>query len=457
MRPFASRINRNQAVYTVTAPGGFIVTPANATCALSWSTSARTSGYRVYVNSALVASLPASASSYTATGLTNELAHAFRVSAFNINNVESLTAPLIAVPQAVGSTVRNAVLYPFDSASLWNLGMDSGATFETSVATKTAAFIATAQPGSGQNYYLLTMYSQYYQPITLAQSTDPTAQITDSGASRDGSPSTVSTPVPVDAEIAVGTDQHMGIVNPARTFIAENWNTTRASSVLYNVGRYHNVDLKGSGMGPMNGVRAYGGSMIAGKIREWEVKQGRIDHMLSMVVPWTMLYFNPTNSVYGYATGGTTTAADQPGWPVGTAKAGFGTSLGYTWPATEQDYNAQGNYAGPIPMGSVFAIPPAVDVTALGLNAAGVIVARAMQDYGAMIVDTNGGSNGVNMIQVDNTAATATFITQIDDYGATLNVIRQQMRLVTNNLITTPKGGLPASGTRRRTAPVALI
>ena len=79
-----------------------------------------------------------------------------------------------------------------------------------------------------------------------------------------------------------------------------------------------------------------------------------------------------------------------PAGPPGYDANGYGTALGYVWPATEQDYDSPWTYGGALPMGSLVAIPRSVDITQLGLNPQTLAIARALQDYGGYIVDRAG-------------------------------------------------------------------
>jgi hypothetical protein len=45
------------------------------------------------------------------------------------------------------------------------------------------------------------------------------------------------------------------------------------------------------------------------------------------------------------------------------------------------------------PQGSIFRIKPSVDITTRGLSPEGLIVARALQDYGLIAADSNGSTH----------------------------------------------------------------
>jgi hypothetical protein len=102
-----------------------------------------------------------------------------------------------------------------------------------------------------------------------------------------------------------------------------------------------------------HGARACGFPLVAGLIRVDEVKAGAIEHALVVAYPGIMKdkYMSPasTPSAIGVAT----TAAGMP-------------------------------------CGARIQLDPSVDVTQLGLSPAGVVVARALQKYGAYVGDYSG-------------------------------------------------------------------
>lgn len=67
----------------------------------------------------------------------------------------------------------------------------------------------------------------------------------------------------------------------------------------------------------------------------------------------------------------------------------LGSADPYVWPAQGTDGGTTPAADG-VPMGSLFVIPEAVDVTSLGLSEIGVRLARAMQRYGLYLMDGTG-------------------------------------------------------------------
>ncbi|QSQ28621.1 hypothetical protein JY651_29995 [Pyxidicoccus parkwayensis] len=308
---------------------------------------------------------------------------------------------------------RDATLQPFRSGSVWNLPIGQEAVYADTTDLATKDFLATSLNGVSLTTW--ANWNQYSHPITFAANTDPWATVTDyNDSSRSG-----AYYVPATATIADGSDKHMHIINPPRTFIDEAWATTRQSPTAYSVGRHHTIDLYGSGLGPRAGVRAYGGSAVGGLIRAWETTSthakytGKIQHALAIAVDRTQLYYSG-----GYS---------------GYDSSGYGTAKGYVWPATEQDWGSETTYKGHVSMGAYFAIPPTVDLNAQGLTAEGKMVAQALQDFGAYVTDA---TVGCVTFYVEP-AAPSSFVNNLRKDAPKL---RSLLRRVTNNSPSTPNG-----------------
>ncbi|MCP3097267.1 hypothetical protein LZ198_00105 [Myxococcus sp. K15C18031901] len=313
---------------------------------------------------------------------------------------------------------RDATLQPFRSNSVWNLPIGQGATYADTTDLATKDFLATSLNGITLTSW--ANWNQYSHPVSFAADTDPWATVTDyNDSSRNG-----AYYVPATAVIADGSDKHMHVINPQKTYLDEAWATTRQSTTAYSVGRHHTIDLYGSGLGPRAGVRAYGGSAVGGLIRAWETTSthpsytGKIQHAIALAVDRAQLYYSG-------------------GWS-GYDSSGYGTAKGYVWPATEQDWGSESTYKGHVSMGAYFAIPPSVDINAQGLTAEGKMVAQALQDFGAYITDA---TVGCVTFYVEPAAPSA-FVNNLRKDAARL---RSLLRRVTNNSPSTPNG----PGTRR--------
>lgn len=157
------------------------------------------------------------------------------------------------------------------------------------------------------------------------------------------------------------------------------------------------IDAKGDGTGWWNGRRASMLPSFAGLIRTGEITSGVIRHALALQMSPTILKQQAI------------------------------------WPAYAFDRNS--GYSGTLPMGALLAIPQTVNVDGLGLSTQGKVVARALQNYGAYVVD-RGGSGGMTFLaELGNTEINWSTVSQ------DLGIIRNQLRWVTNNTAQTPGGG----------------
>lgn len=238
--------------------------------------------------------------------------------------------------------MREAWRWPFAADSPWNAGVGRGAVFERPSDPATSSLLdprATPWVNTGS----------YSHPVVLAGAGDPLATV-----SLPGGRPPVRFRIPPSARPAAGGDGHLHVVEPGGRFVDETWRM-RGSGASWSAGHHARIDLQGPGIGT-DGARAYGGSAVAGLIRTWELEAGIIRHALALAVPRDQL---------------------RPG-PV--------------WPATREDRDSARTYRGGLPMGAYAAIPPNVDVERLGLSADAVVVARALQRYGAYVVDAAGGA-----------------------------------------------------------------
>jgi len=271
---------------------------------------------------------------------------------------------------------REAALWPFSAASPWNTPIGSGAQLSAPDDPRTQALVNGQVPA-------WVNAGRYSHPIYVAQDTDPVRTVRDDG--RGGQ--TVELHIPAAAEPAAGDDSHLNIVDPTGRFVDELWRVRDQDGVL--VAGYHaRVDLMGDGLS--DGARAYGGSAIAGLIRSWELDDGVIRHALAIAL-----------------------RADQ-------------LRTGPVWPATRQDSDAAASYRGPLPMGSLIAIPRDVNLGKLHLSSAGMAVARALQRYGGYVVDR---SNGLTLYAEPALEGSP----RLDALRHDINRLRSELRVVVNN------------------------
>ena len=254
---------------------------------------------------------------------------------------------------------RVATLWPFSRDSIWNLPIGANAVYVPANIKKPTASGMTTDV----DVLILT----------------PDAPVTDvwknndawSGGSRCNAQGGVlfSAPIPTDFVVpGAGSGNPDGTTpNYATAILAADGHTLiqgqpmarcTTGGIATMMWSQQNEDLYGTG-----NSGAHGGSMLSslgGVIRLGElVPGGTIRHALKV-------------NLFG---------ADD-------YYTGYGS---YRWPATTADGCAPGCYGGSVPalrMGSLLALPPAVDVNSMGLEtAAAKILAHTFQDYGGYTVD----------------------------------------------------------------------
>ncbi len=236
-------------------------------------------------------------------------------------------------------------------------------------------------------------------PIYLAAVGDPWVTVHDEENARD-----FRAQVPRGAKPDPMADGHFYVVEPSHLFSLEMYRARMFADGHILARRAFRVSLTGPGMflrdGRFPGVRAMDASGMGGILRAWELRAGRIRHSLTFLLPFSRLKHGPV------------------------------------WPSAREDYWGFRDYKGHVPIGSLIAIPPDVDIGSLGLSASGLALARALQDYGAYCDD----SVGTDGIVVSAEGATEG-MPQLADMRRDFQVIRRSLRVVLNNTQATPGGG----------------
>ncbi|HEY8718355.1 DUF4214 domain-containing protein [Pengzhenrongella sp.] len=291
---------------------------------------------------------------------------------------------------------RTAAYDPWAVTAMSNTSVGSGAIYESKTSTMTAALL-TGTPTINRDRWSIS--------IALAKTTDPFVYLTDIGKT----PNVVyKIYIPVGLEPTAGTDKHVGIIQPDGVTLYECYKYNKVDATHFT-STYVNInDLRGDGL--QRGSRASGISFLIGLIRTHEMADKVIPHTIAIGTPASMMLSGPV------------------------------------WPARLQDNQVGTNiYTGVIPMGTMFAIPPSVDLTKLGLSAEGMALGHALQDYGGHV-----------LVQ----SSTVALYTEPDaDYDATnrMKADYQQklfplLRRLVNNTATNVSGG----GTRLLTPAAPL-
>ncbi|MFN8036758.1 MAG: hypothetical protein U0V73_12560, partial [Acidimicrobiia bacterium] len=214
-----------------------------------------------------------------------------------------------AVRQASASAhPRDPFEWPFASTSPWNTPIGSGARFAGPNDPMTAALHAEAPYVNAAAYSFPVYLAGPGDPLTTVSSTHETTRIR----------------MPAVTRAAPGTDAAWIVVDPARQWVDEAW-LARRTATGWRAGETARNALTGSGVD--DGTRAAGVSALGGLIRAWELQARSIRHALAFALDGRQI---------------------RRGW---------------VWPANREDGDSKTSYRGPIPMGTLVAIPPEVDVT----------------------------------------------------------------------------------------------
>lgn len=163
-------------------------------------------------------------------------------------------------------------------------------------------------------------------------------------------------PVPDDARISPGTDQHLTVYQPSTDTLWEFWKTRHQGEQWFATygGRIEHVSRNPGyfdGDDSLLGATATGLPLVAGLITLKDARAPSIDHALAISL------------VHARAR-----------W--------------YTWPAQRTDGNTPG--ADVIPEGAHLRLDPQLDVSELGLPPLVAKMARAAQRYGLIVRDQSG-------------------------------------------------------------------
>jgi hypothetical protein len=248
----------------------------------------------------------------------------------------------------------------FADSSAWNTRIPSAAQTDDS-STSYISDLST----SCQWDFLGINIAGYSIPVFYADSaTTPRYQVTCTDVTGSGFGKPV--PIPDNAAPDSLSDHHLCIIDKTLGREWGMWNAVKQATT-WQCGVGASSDLNGSGVRPpaplanpwqmAHGARASGFPLIAGLIKVGDIKGGRIDHALALAYPHCRSrYFIPPAST---AQGTTSDALPTRG----------------------------------IPMGGLIQLDPTINVDTLKITAAGKIIARALQEYGAYICDYSGAIN----------------------------------------------------------------
>ncbi|HEY2003644.1 MAG TPA: hypothetical protein VGH44_00840 [Candidatus Saccharimonadia bacterium] len=279
------------------------------------------------------------------------------------------TASPTPTPTPGSGGSRDPLIQPFSSTSIWNMPIGSGAVYVPAG--------LTADP-EGNVWAPMPQIDDEQIVMT------PTAPLTSimyngsgwSGASRCASQGSELAKVPIPTGFVIpnnGANNSAAFLEADGRTVLQSQPFTRctAGGIATSLLTFPTVDLYGDGISGSHGgsrLSALGGSIRLGELRPGQ--QGP-RHALKVNVDSPYELYKCTTQ-----------------------------SSCYRWPALTSDSGSVGNYGSAnnnqntaMKMGALLALPPSVNVNAIGLESVpGKEIAWTLQNYGAYIVDSTGGA-----------------------------------------------------------------
>lgn len=258
-----------------------------------------------------------------------------------------ITVPKAKVTKAKIAATADTDALPFASTSFWRAPLAADTPVDAASPTLVGRLVDQVNRfGSWINT------TAYTAPVYEVPADQPLVRITLDSNDPKLQAAFAAVPLPATARGSNGTDSSGIVWQRSTDTLWEFWQLRKAADGWHARwgGRITGVSLSNGVYPAPYGTAASGLSMLGGLMRTTEVKARTIDHALSIAVPEV------------------------------TAKT-------FRWPATRTDGKVVN---GGIPLGTRFRLDPRVDVTKLGMPAAGVAMARAAQRYGLVVTDTAG-------------------------------------------------------------------
>jgi hypothetical protein len=274
-----------------------------------------------------------------------------------------LTSTAATPSEPAGS--RDPTVQPLRSYNIWNTAIGSGAVWSNTDDADTQAIITSAS-GATINSGCWSI------PVYIAKTGDPVGYFATPTRNIMPINAPYHTQLPPEALPSCGSDRNITLYDPTHRYMQEFQGCTlvRAHSVAYQC--YDNLltDVC-EGQNPTGTFTSW----TPGLIRTSEIQKGLIPHMLRFAMPTTM------------------TKPPTKWWQV-------------AWPEFQIDECAPTCYSGTVPAGSTIGIPPTVDLATLRLTPAGLVLATALQNYGAIQRATGGGPSTGIVLYAEQAAET---------------------------------------------------
>ena len=294
---------------------------------------------------------------------------------------------------------RDPTIQPLRSYNIWNTAIGTGAVWSNVDDPDTQAMISSAS-GATINSGCWSV------PVYVAKSGDPVGYFAAPFNNVMPISSGYYTRLPVEVQPACGTDAHISLYEPTHRYIQEFLGCSSISAPARGYQCYDNLRTDVcEGQNPTGTFTSW----TPGLIRVSEIERGLIPHMLAYAMPTTM------------------TKRPAKWWQI-------------AWPEFQVDECAPTCYSGLVPPGSTIGIPSTVDISALGLTRAGLVLARALQNYGA-IQRATGGSSRQGIILYAEQAAESKTPVELAAMRGDFTKLQPLLRIMRNQASDNVNGG----------------
>ena len=264
--------------------------------------------------------------------------------------ISTQSAPKVQSSHSVAASdiEENSAIRPYSHTSFWNVPIPADPAIDPNSNAIVAKSIVPYAEGSAFSN------SDAWGISYIDGTTKPSKTYT-VACTRYCKGDTIVFSIPPGAQPTTGSDHHLVVINGKQEL--DMWLASYdPAKDAWSAGVRVVNDLSGEGAlcargQHCNGAEASGFALLGGTIRPDEIERGHIDHALAMITPYT--------------------------------RAGY-----IACPATHTDGKAEDPAA--IPEGAHVQLDPAVNVDAQPWPAWEKVIAKALQTYGAYIVDTGG-------------------------------------------------------------------
>ena len=273
-------------------------------------------------------------------------------------NENQITPTPTIVPVASPATTTTSIEMevPYSKTSIWNTPIGPSPKYDM----HSAEMVASLELSNDGR--IITAGEDYNYPVYFADEQTPRWDIpclinkcTIASSDQDITRTDVvqNVPIPADARPGGGTDARIIVIDKV-TYTEYDLSKAQRTATGWAAGTVSIYNILWDGTPIGHSSRGSGIPAYAGLLRPWEIRQGRIEHALA----------------FGY----TETAAEK-----------------CVFPASKTDGKSTLPFA--IPEGARLQLDPSLtdaDFEKMGLNSSAKIIARALQEYGMILVDTSG-------------------------------------------------------------------